>query len=384
MSDKAGGDESDLAKPARTTAPNPAGGRAFFSSTTVAEFFDELRGVLEEQHAQTLRSLEILASEVRSLTSTVEKLINATIPTPRIPTSDSPPVPSSQPAPQTAQSHPSPKSESPLPRASTGNQPGSYSPREPPPATPPPSTLPVSPSRPPYRAPPLQLSNSPHPPTPYQKDPLPPVPSRPRGNEETAITSATEGSTAFVSGGGDVSGIKLRPFRGRDGENVVSWLNQAEQFFEFENIAEDLKVAVVSFFLKDTARHFHHYCFVRNNNIELTSPEFQDAFRRKFEVPPHIRGRRLREKLRDLPFDGPRHMFDYCEKFRQIESQIYDMAFPDRLDYFLEKFAPGSGTAYYESRPRVSRGYGSRLPTGQTMGHQCPAFQARVPQAPSS
>src|SRR5690348_9944307 len=30
-------------------------------------------------------------------------------------------------------------------------------------------------------------------------------------------------------------------------------------------------------------------------------------------------------------------MSDFCEKFRVIKSQIYDMAFTDRLNYFLKK-----------------------------------------------
>src|ERR1700737_1451567 len=53
-----------------------------------------------------------------------------------------------------------------------------------------------------------------------------------------------------------------------------------------------------------------------------------------------MRATLLRDKLDALHYRGPHHMPEFCEKFRQIESQIYDMAFPDRLNYFLKKLHP--------------------------------------------
>ena len=39
-----------------------------------------------------------------------------------------------------------------------------------------------------------------------------------------------------------------------------------------------------------------------------------------------------------VDFYGPHRMLEYCERFRAIEAQIYDMAFIDRLKAFLGKF----------------------------------------------
>jgi hypothetical protein len=36
-----------------------------------------------------------------------------------------------------------------------------------------------------------------------------------------------------------------------------------------------------------------------------------------------------------LRYRGPQYMPDYCEKFRQIEMQILDMAFPDSLNFLV-------------------------------------------------
>ena len=48
----------------------------------------------------------------------------------------------------------------------------------------------------------------------------------------------------------------------------------------------------------------------------------------------------LRDKLESLRYRGAHHMPEFCEKFRDIEMQIHDMAFPDRLNYFLKKLHP--------------------------------------------
>ena len=279
--------------------PNPAQ-RTFFSSTSAGEFFDQLRAVLDGHHTETLRAQEALFTQfsapITALTTSIERLIG-TMPVPQRPSESPPP---------------------------------NHGRREPPPVPERPRSEgpPVSPYRSPYR--------SPQPPS------GPPV----RGT--TAFTSATA-ETAASALGGSTSGIKLPSFHGKDGENVIAWLHQAERFFRLKNTAEDRKVDLVSFALEDDAQSFLHYCFIRNNEIELTWEEFKHTFRQKYEVP-RMRATLLRDKLDALRYRGPQYMPDFCEKFRQIESQIYDMAFTDRLNYFLKKLHPPEAAMHIQNQ----------------------------------
>jgi hypothetical protein len=45
----------------------------------------------------------------------------------------------------------------------------------------------------------------------------------------------------------------------------------------------------------------------------------------------------LLDKLHSLRYHDAQHMTKYCKKFRHIEMQISDMAFDDRVDYFVRK-----------------------------------------------
>ena len=193
---------------AATTAANPRG-RTFFTSTSSGEFFDELRLLLEAQHAETLKAQEAHHVETLSaqealftrfstaLTASIDRLIGVMAAPQRSPTSS--PVPSIQ--------------------------------REPPPI--PPGKPPVSRYRSPYRAP-------------YRAPPPPPTPPLAPVRETTAFTFATA-ETAASALGGSTSGIKLPAFCGKDGENVVAWLHQAERFLKLKNTAEKRKVDLVSF-----------------------------------------------------------------------------------------------------------------------------------------
>jgi len=290
----------------RDPTPNPTQ-RTFFSTTSASEFFDRLQVILDQQHAQSLLAQEALVARfsepVLALTAAIQRLVDTTA------------------LPASSQNTPEPNGGQ---RSPTGAR------RVPPPIPPrPPSIAPVSPYRSAYSA--YRSQTPPVPPVPL----VPPAPPPPPLRETTAFTLA---ETASALGGG-TSGIKLPVFEGRDGENVIAWLHQAERFFKLKNTPDDRKVDLISFSLDGEAQSFFYYCFVRNNYVELTWPEFQHAFRQKYEAP-QMRATLLRDKLDALRYHGPQHMPDYCEKFRLIESQIYDMAFIDRLDKFLKKLPP--------------------------------------------
>ena len=136
---------------------------------------------------------------------------------------------------------------------------------------------------------------------------------------------------------GSSSGIKLPTFEGEDGENVIAWLHQAERFFKLKNTHDDNKVNLISFALEGGAKSFFYYCFVTNNYVDPTWSEFKHAFTRKYDSPL-TQDTLLRQKLKAIPCRNPeRDIPDYCEKFRNIESQIMDMGFADRINYFVEK-----------------------------------------------
>jgi hypothetical protein len=281
--------------PPNPNPPNPPQ-RTFFSSTSAGEFFEQLQAVLEAQHVRTLNAQDAFVTQINApivaLTATIERLLGTMPPPQRSPTS-------------------SPGLGDPPPE----NRRPSYE-------------RPVSP----YRA---------------QNRPPPPAHPNP-ARETTAFTFATA-ETAASALGGQVSGVKLPSFHGKDGENVVAWIHQAERFFRLKNTAEDRKVDLASFSLLDDAQHFFHYCFVKNNEVDLTWDELKHALRQKYEVP-RMRATLLRDKLDALHYRGPHHMPEFCEKFRQIESQIYDMAFPDRLNYFLKKLHPPEAAMHIQNQ----------------------------------
>jgi len=310
----------------RTPTPATSSQRVFYSAASANEFFDRLQVTLAEQHAQTRATLaeqhtqtQALVAQsnatIAALTTAVQAFL-AAVPLPTSPTQRSPELSA-----QLARESPTPAP--------------AYTPA---PITAP-SELPVSPYHSAYRspapafAPPASTVVPPAPPAPPAL-PIPPAPPVPPLTRETTTFTHTETATSTFNG--NTSGIKLPVFHGEDGENVVAWLHQAERFFKLKGTPEDQKVDLISFSLEDDAQSFFHYCYISNNCVELTWPEFQHAFRQKYEAP-ETRPTLLRDKLKALRYNGPHDMPDYCERFRRHEAQIYDMAFTDRLDYFLAK-----------------------------------------------
>jgi len=46
-------------------------------------------------------------------------------------------------------------------------------------------------------------------------------------------------------------------------------------------------------------------------------------------------------------------MVEFCEKFRLIESQIYEMAFSDRLGYFVDKLRPAEAAMHIRNADSI-------------------------------
>jgi hypothetical protein len=150
---------------------------------------------------------------------------------------------------------------------------------------------------------------------------------------ETTIPPNDSASTTHQSGTGSngrVPGIKIPKFRGKDGENVMAWLHTVKQFFQLNGTSEDNKVATASSGLRGDAKSFFYYLVVNNNYKDPPWQFFEEKFIAKYENAA-ARADLLRDKLQNVRYHGVSKMPEYCEEFRFIESQIYDMAFADRL-----------------------------------------------------
>src|ERR1700685_593445 len=299
------GDRPPGTDPPDTNTPANPIQRTFFSSTAAGEFFDNLQVVLDRQHDRM----------TDSFTGVLERILGALQGPP-------PQSPVSNPASQAS----SVQRRSPPPHPITSNERPSEEP-------------PVTAYRSPYRDPPPQ------------DPPLQPAP--PPVREQTAFTFATANTAATIPGGG-ISGIRIPKFLGKDGEDVGAWIRQLERYFRLKNTLDERKVDLATFGLEFGSQYFYEHCYKLNNEVQLTWDEFQHAFRQKYERP-RMRATLLRDKLKSLRYRGPQHMPDYCESFRQIETQIYDMAFPDRLSNFTDKLYPREAAMHIHNQDLRSK-----------------------------
>src|SRR5579871_1309722 len=135
---------------------------------------------------------------------------------------------------------------------------------------------------------------------------------------------------------GRIPGLRPPKFKGRDGENVLFWLHQMETFFIIYKVPEDEKTYNASQCIGREALNFFIYLITANGGHDPSWDSFRHAFISRYHNPI-AREEILRHKLAMVQFKGTLHMSEFCERFREIEAQIYDMAFPDRLSNFLGK-----------------------------------------------
>ena len=134
-----------------------------------------------------------------------------------------------------------------------------------------------------------------------------------------------------------LSGVKLPKFHGKYTEDVNAWISVIEDQFLLHRTPQRSKVAAVSALLVDDALTW--YIWLKEQYGRLpTWTEFCRELRRKYAESP-IRTAALRDRLQSIPYDGT-NMRKYVSKFRSLEMQIsaQDMAFGDRLNYFIMPF----------------------------------------------
>ena len=139
------------------------------------------------------------------------------------------------------------------------------------------------------------------------------------------------------SGTGRIPGQKLSVFRGRDDENVLSWLQKVDLALRVANVAIQDQLANVVPFIKGDADSWLYGFISKYPPPGPTYEQFKTALIQKYEHS-EIRDDHLRARLQNLrlgPF-GLRNINDFVSKFRTIELQVHEMAFKDRLHFFTK------------------------------------------------
>jgi hypothetical protein len=165
-----------------------------------------------------------------------------------------------------------------------------------------------------------------------------PATRRPPVREVTALPSDEDvdgGNQRSRAHSARVLGTRPPKFRGKDGENVLSWLHKVEHFFVMHGVEEEMKVPTVSALVYGDADNFYFYLVVRKDGNAPTWKEFRHAYIAKYENATARRDL-LRQKLQSIRYRGHSRMNDFCKSFRFIEAQIYDMAFAERFFFFSE------------------------------------------------
>ena len=135
--------------------------------------------------------------------------------------------------------------------------------------------------------------------------------------------------------------VKLPSFYGKYTENVKAWISITEDGFDAKHTAKEDKVASISHLFKGDAKTW--YLTIKEEFGRVpTWEELKTELLVKFAASS-IRRDALRDKLRSIPYSGPKKMGQYVSNFRYIETQIGkdEMAFGDRFAYFITPF-PGT------------------------------------------
>lgn len=169
-------------------------------------------------------------------------------------------------------------------------------------------------------------------PPPKTQSPSTRIPIQPFGHGRRSPSPGQEGSSK------PLVGVKLPVFRGKYTDNVHAWLTVIRDRFHLHKTPDDEKIPNISALFEDDALVWY-LDLRRKYPRPPTWEEFELELEVKFAQNP-VRISWLRRLLKSLKYDGPQDMEKYVSEFRSIEIQIsnQDMAFGDRLGYFLEAF----------------------------------------------
>lgn len=129
--------------------------------------------------------------------------------------------------------------------------------------------------------------------------------------------------------------MHLPSYHGTEKENVVSWLDQVENVFRGERIADDARrIAYAVSAMKDAAFEWYR-AEVRMHEFD-TWVDFVDDLKRAFLPPNHQH--LFRRQLKQCKQQGS--VQDYVFRFRSILGQIEEMNELDQVDHFVNGLKP--------------------------------------------
>jgi hypothetical protein len=132
---------------------------------------------------------------------------------------------------------------------------------------------------------------------------------------------------------------KAPTFAGTDLEDVTVWIWLTELYFRNIRTPPDDYFNFAMFHLEGDTCTFIFDLVRKNNGLLLSWETFKAAIRQRYEKPA-ICSDILRQWLKQVKYEGPSQMIEYCTAFRTIKQQVQDMTFEDKLRNFLKPLPP--------------------------------------------
>jgi hypothetical protein len=126
---------------------------------------------------------------------------------------------------------------------------------------------------------------------------------------------------------------KPHNFYGTPLESLSEWIWKMEYYLRAVRTPAEEYFGTAIFYLSGSAGRFAYSLVQRNGGRPPSWEAFKHSMRERYERGK-ARSDLLRRQLGHLKYKGPSQMLEYCSQFRDIEQQIVDMGFDDRLHYF--------------------------------------------------
>src|SRR5579859_5604939 len=175
-------------------------------------------------------------------------------------------------------------------------------------------------------------------------------------------------------------GLRPQTFSGGAKENVNFWIVQLESLFNVAKVPEESRFTHTMFALQGDAQTFVVYLLKRMEvgKEVMTWDLFKKVLTARYNRQG-IQSDLLRQELETMGYEGVRRMVEYITAFREIENQIYEMEFDDRLHIFVHplptdctmfiRTMPGIATKDMEVVYQAARSWAHILLTSQPTSH---------------
>lgn len=137
------------------------------------------------------------------------------------------------------------------------------------------------------------------------------------------------------------SHIKPPTLGGTDLERIENWIWKIETYLIANHVPYEHYFFNAMYSLSAEAENFAFSLVEKKGTRTLDWEEFKCVMRERFDKTV-IRADLLRQKLEGVVYGGTSKMMEYCTAFRNIEQQVHDMNFNDKLRTFLKPLPPGA------------------------------------------